>query len=214
MEFKVHDLAGILNSLMADEYIAREQYEMMKVAAKGTAMDTVVDIFDDNGDDEFKDHYAKLVDWAQSNDIDCVVSRYTMEDICNCPFVEIDPIEDTSKLVHIAIEAEKQAIAAYEQALEEDEISEYKDLMVMIGGILTDERGHLLKLKDVLTQIEGVGSAKTEEEPEEGEDDAEKEAAETEEEEDEDSKGKKRNKRGNKNADEEEEDEELPTEEK
>lgn len=149
MAFKDKSLSEILRSLAADEWLATWQYNANRIAAKGKNLNFLDKVFETNGKDEYEDHFNKLVNWMQSKEIPVELDFVEMQKIANTPFVAIKDPTNTRDMVTLEIQAEKEAIDGYTEAMQNPEVTKYPDLVVVLGEILADERTHLKDLEDL-----------------------------------------------------------------
>jgi ferritin-like protein/outer membrane lipoprotein SlyB len=149
MDEKLEKLSKILIKLAADEYIAYNQYYLGALSAKGKHLNYLEKVFDTNGKDELDDHFNKLVDWMQSVGISPEFDYLEIDKKAGTKFVGIKDGTDTRSLVDLEITAEKEAIESYENALKDELVKSYPDLVTLLGEILIDERTHLRDLEDL-----------------------------------------------------------------
>ena len=143
------ELASKLNSILADEFLASELYRIAKYAMKGRKQHLLGEISDENGEDEFEDHFTTLCDWMQTQGIEVVTSPDKMREITNCTIFEIKDGMSTEEIVDILITSEEEAIDVYESIIPATQV----DLNVMLCGFLQDEREHLKKLTDAKDEM-------------------------------------------------------------
>lgn len=151
-KYEISDsLAKLLNSILADEFLAYITYKMCEVAMVGNKQHNLVEVADDNGKDELDDHFKNLVDWMQSKGIKVVTSVDEMAKITNCTKFTVTDGMKTSEVVDILIKSEQEAIAVYEKTLDDESVK--YDLRTMLSGFLQDEREHLKKLTDIRSEM-------------------------------------------------------------
>lgn len=143
------DLASKLNSILADEALAHQFYNLCVVAMKGNKRHELEEVAKDNGKDEFEDHYMNLCNWMQSKGIKVVTSYSEYDNITNCTKFDVKDGESTVSILDKLITSEMEAIDVYETIIPETEL----DLNTMLSSFLKDEREHLKKLQDIKDEI-------------------------------------------------------------
>ena len=146
------ELADILNSILADEFLAAEAYYIAKYAMKGNKQHRLEELAEKNGKDELEDHFKNLCEWMQSKGIKVVTSRSDMEKITNCTPLDFSDGMSTTEIIDKLILSEEEAIAVYEDTIPHTEL----DLNTMICGFLKDEREHLKDLMDCRDEMGGL----------------------------------------------------------
>lgn len=149
------ELVEMLNSVLADEWLANRFYILCTVAMKGSKQCELDDVAKENAFDELDDHYTNLYKWMQSKGIPVVTSPSEYEEITNCTKFVVEDGESTRSVIKKLIQSEEEAIDVYEDLIPETEL----DLNTMLCGFLKDEREHLKKLNDILDDMDDNGSS-------------------------------------------------------
>jgi len=177
--FEGKSVEEIIQALRADEWISNYQYHIGKEVSQGKAKNFLDKVFDENGDEEYDDHFKKLSDWLQAYGFALETSFIRLQEIANTKFVDVEDSSTTQDLFYIAWEGEQEAVEAYRAALATDAVKEHPELVYMLQEFLMDEIKHIKELADVGSQIVGkkvdlkVGSVDfdDEEKDEDGSDD-------------------------------------------
>lgn len=146
------NLEESLNSFLADEYTTASQYFLSGIVAKGKGINFLTQLFQDSYADELV-HMKKISDFMQSVGMNVQVSLNELIENSTFPFHHINSEESTVSLCKLMIESENAAIDSYSAFMRCVETSDFPDLNILIGEILTEEREHKKELEDLLSSI-------------------------------------------------------------
>ena len=140
----------ILNKLISEEWLAGNMYSFYMQTVDSEERSLVFDMFGTLSDDEIDDHYKSLVDWAllYGYDVPCTIrdiERYASKNAVRL-FNSFTKNKDAMYYVKKSIEAEKDAIMSYQEALQSEELVQFGDLKAIILRNYTDELEHLENL--------------------------------------------------------------------
>lgn len=138
-----------LNKLISEEIIAHDQYIGSIVATCKCQADQFAQMFVKIADDEYDDHFKKLVEYAIANDYD-VPYKYKDYEKYADPKVfkllnNLKSGEKTQYYIDKAVEAEKLAVDSYSVIASDAELS--YDFTSILWQIYYDEVEHLEKFQ-------------------------------------------------------------------
>jgi ferritin-like protein len=134
-----------VRGLIADEYIAWQEYFLMKHALLEDKSEAAA-LFLKNADDELNDHYEKLVNWAKASQFKIPVTLSEIRDSANSPFIALSQDMSVFDFIKIAIKSEELAISAYADAIEfarmTNKDNSLQELLVILYSNYGDEKEH------------------------------------------------------------------------
>jgi len=145
-------LSEVMNSLIADEWIASVKYKMLAFSCKGKAKDAVDKKLFEIADEEYNDHYTKLVTWSRNHGFKLITDPIELIRVANDKFPEFSDGLSTKEAVDIVIKAEVGAINAYTKYIKAVN-KLYPDLVAMFTELLSDEKKHKAEMTDLLSQV-------------------------------------------------------------
>lgn len=140
---KMHET---VKRLIADEFIAWQQYYLMNTATGSVSNNPLKDLFLEIAEDELEDHYLKLVRWCQMNGLDVPVTLSSIKESANDGFFKVEYADSLFNYIRIAVKSEDGAIKAYDEAIKLAHQLQYPDLEGILKSIYDDEVEHLEKL--------------------------------------------------------------------
>lgn len=145
-------VSEIVNSLIADEWIAHNQYMLLGTLCRGPSTENVRDKLNEIADDEFKDHYFRLSAWQREHGFNVLNDPFDLLRKANDKFIKFDDNITTDKVVSMVIASEICAIASYKKfAIAVKKL--YPDLAELFLEIAKEEDTHRLDCLDLLEQI-------------------------------------------------------------
>ena len=137
-----------LNKLISEEIIASEQYIGSIVATYTCQSSEFAQIFEDIADDEYDDHYKKLVAYAIANDYDVPFKWKDYEKHADPNafrlLSSLKTGEKTKYYIEKAVESEKLAVESYMQIAQDPDLP--YEFTSICWQIYYDEVEHLSKL--------------------------------------------------------------------
>ena len=141
----------IIGKLISEEWIATELYRSLVISCSSDSRETIARMFHSNADEEYLDHFAKLVNFAISNDIEipCRFDEYAkMADERAVKLMKFKRGGDADYCIGIAIEWENLAIESYAGVLNDEDVPQVVKQLVI--EMYYDEVEHLNNLKTLL----------------------------------------------------------------
>ena len=137
-----------LNKLISEEIIASEQYIGSIVATCTCQSSEFAQMFEDIADDEYDDHYKKLVEYAIANDYDVPFKWKDYEKHADPKafrlLSSLKTGEKTKYYIEKAVESEKLAVESYMQIAQDPDLP--YEFTSICWQIYYDEVEHLSKL--------------------------------------------------------------------
>lgn len=153
-------IQNILNKLIAEEYIANMLYKNLYNKILFQKQEILADIesfnlFNIIANDEYEDHYRKLVSYAVANGFTFPISLKDLEKNASASVKQLNGIKDKQSseyYVKEAIKSELAAIKMYEEAIVSKQIP--YELTAICTQIYYDEIDHLDKLQTLINALQ------------------------------------------------------------
>ena len=140
-----------VGKLISEEWMATELYRSLVISCADGARDTIAKMFQANADEEYLDHFAKLVNFAISRgfDIPCRFDDYAKNaDERAVKLMRFKKGGDAEYCIGVAMESEELAIESYAEVLNDKDVS--PDMRALVLEMYYDEVDHLNNLKTLL----------------------------------------------------------------
>lgn len=145
-------VSEIVNSLIADEWIAHNQYITLSTLCNGPMKEQVSNLLIKLSHDEYFDHYNRLSQWQKQHNFNIMNDPFDMLRTANGKFIQFDDKVTTLDSLYIIVKAETGAISAYKKYAKAVS-SSYPDLAEMFIEIAKEEDQHKLDALDLIEQI-------------------------------------------------------------
>lgn len=140
-----------INKLISEEWCANELYRSMISACDTKEKEVITKMFTDSADDEYYDHFTKLVKFAEMNEFEVPVKISEYEKHAEDLFKRINKLKKGEKADYYISEAhtsEEMAMASYSVILnDEDVLPEFKGVIL---EMYYDEIEHMNNLRTLL----------------------------------------------------------------
>jgi len=141
----------VIGKLISEEWIATELYRSLVISCSEDARMTIAKMFHANADEEYLDHFTKLVNFAISGglEIPCRFEEYAKKaDERAVKLMKFKKGGDAEYCIGVAIESEELAVESYAEVLNDEEIPQ--EVKARVFEMYYDEIEHLNNLKTLL----------------------------------------------------------------
>lgn len=115
----------VIGKLVSEEWIAAELYRSLVISCTDEARMRIAKMFNTNADEEYIDHFTKLVNFAISSGIEipCRFEEYVKKaDERAVKLLKFKKDGDAEYCIGVAIESENLAIESYAEILNDEDV--------------------------------------------------------------------------------------------